>query len=158
MEIKVLEKSEYPAALYLIRETFDKFVAGYYSEEGVNNFKARFSSPEVFYDAVVYGAFSDDGELAGVMAAVNDLAHIIAFYVKEKYQKQGVGKGLFERLAEDSGNSYVTVNASPYAVGIYRKLGFIDAGETEDRDGIIFTPMMKALYGITGGEEKRSGE
>lgn len=150
MEIKVLEKSEYPAALYLIRETFDKFVAGYYTEEGVKNFKARFSTPEVFDDAVVYGAFSEEGELAGVISAVNDLAHIIAFYVKEKYQKRGVGKALFERLASDSENSYVTVNASPYAVGVYRKLGFIDAGETEDKDGIIYTPMMMALYGVSG--------
>ena len=151
MEIKVLEKSQYPAALYLIRETFDKFVAPFYTDEGVETFKARFSSPEDFDDAVVYGAFDENGELAGVLIAVNDLAHIVAFYVKEKFQKRGVGKALFERLSDDSNNSYVTVNASPYAVEIYRKLGFIEAGETEDRDGIVFTPMMKALYWVTNG-------
>lgn len=151
MEIKVLEKSQYPSALYLIRETFDKFVAPFYTEEGVKTFKARFSSPEDFDDAVFYGAFDECGELAGVLGAVNDLAHIIAFYVKEKFQKRGVGRALFERLSDDSNNSYVTVNASPYAVEIYRKLGFIEAGETEDREGIIFTPMMKALYGVTNG-------
>ena len=86
-----------------------------------------------------------------MLIAVNDLAHIVAFYVKEKFQKRGVGKALFERLSDDSNNSYVTVNASPYAVEIYRKLGFIEAGETEDRDGIVFTPMMRALYGVTNG-------
>src|SRR5699024_11434261 len=74
---------------------------------------------------------SDLGELAGVLIAVNDLAHIVAFYVKEKFQKRGVGKALFERLSDDSNNSYVTVNASPYAVEIYRKLGFIEACETD---------------------------
>lgn len=138
-------------ALRLIRETFSKFVAPYYTEEGVKEFVRSHSDVGDFDDAVFYGAFDVNGELAGVIAAVNDLSHIVAFYVCEKFQKQGVGRALFNRLAEDSMNSYVTVNASPYALEIYRRLGFVEAGETVDDRGMVYTPMMCVLRGIKQG-------
>ena len=43
--------------------------------------------------------------------------------------------------ATEEGIDMLTVNASPYAVGFYHKMGFTDLrGETE-ADGIRFTPM-----------------
>ena len=146
MEIRVLEQTELDDALRPIRETFREFVAKYYTEEGANRFLDYFSDAENFEEDVFYGAFDVNGELAGVIGATNGLSHIIAFYVRKKFMKKGVGKALFNRLSEDSENSYVTVNASPYAVGIYEKLGFIEAGETQDDEGKIYTPMMCVFH------------
>lgn len=146
MEIRVLEKRELEDALSLVRETFTQFVAKYYTEEGVSNFLRYFSDVENFEEDVFYGAFDVSGELAGVIGATNGLSHIVAFYVRKKFMKKGVGKALFNRLYEDSENSYVTVNASPYAVGIYEKLGFIEAGETQDDGGKVYTPMMCVFH------------
>ena len=37
----------------------------------------------------------------------------------------------------------MTVNAAPYALGFYHKLGFQDTGMEETNDGIRFTPMKR---------------
>ena len=39
----------------------------------------------------------------------------------------------------------VTVNASPYGVEFYHRLGFRDLRPQEKRDGIIYTPMEFVL-------------
>lgn len=145
MKIEILSKDRLDGALELIRETFSQFVAPYYTQEGIHSFIKYHSDKSNFDDAVFYGAFDDSGELAGVLGATDDLAHIIAFYVSRKYQKQGVGSALFKRFAEDNNNAYVTVNASPYATAVYEKLGFIEAGEMQDDGGKVFTPMMCVL-------------
>ena len=39
----------------------------------------------------------------------------------------------------------VTVNSSPYAVGFYKKLGFVPLGPEKQADGIRFTPMRLSI-------------
>jgi predicted GNAT family N-acyltransferase len=43
------------------------------------------------------------------------------------------------------GVSYVTVNAAPYGVDFYHKLGFQDIRPEEEKDGITYTPMKFVL-------------
>lgn len=142
MNIGIIEKDRLKEALALIRETFSEFVAPYYTEEGVDSFIKYHSDSSNFDEAVFYGAYDEDGELAGVLGATDDLSHIIAFYVKKNFQNKGIGSALFKRFCDDNSNAYVTVNASPYATAIYEKLGFIEAGEMQEIDGRLFTPMM----------------
>lgn len=146
MTVEIIPEERKAEALRLIRSTFSEFIAPYYTEEGVEKFIRLHSDVKNFEDAVFYGAFDVNGELAGVLGARDDLSHIIAFYVAKKFQKQGVGRSLFNRFSDDNENAYVTVNASPYAVEIYHSLGFIEAGETVDDDGMIYTPMMCVLH------------
>ena len=44
-------------------------------------------------------------------------------------------------LLTETGVSRVTVNASPYGVAFYHKLGFRDTGLEMQQSGIRFTPM-----------------
>ena len=39
-----------------------------------------------------------------------------------------------------------TVNSTPYAVPVYKKLGFIEADTKVERDGIAFVPMRLVLH------------
>lgn len=39
----------------------------------------------------------------------------------------------------------LTVNSSPYAVEIYKRLGFVSTDVMQEKDGIIFIPMKKCL-------------
>ena len=48
---------------------------------------------------------------------------------------------LFERMKQDHEAKEFTVNSSPYAVPIYRKLGFCDTDKEQTADGLVFTPM-----------------
>ena len=57
------------------------------------------------------------------------------------YQKQGIGKQLWEYLKENSSNDEFTVNSSPFAVPVYHKLGFVDTNTEQLTDGIRYTPM-----------------
>ena len=62
-------------------------------------------------------------------------------YEAPDYPPQGVGRALFERLLADSPRGALTVNSSPYAVEVYRALGFRKTAEEQSVDGIRFTPM-----------------
>jgi predicted GNAT family N-acyltransferase len=48
-------------------------------------------------------------------------------------------------VKEQNGQKRLTVNASPYGVGFYHRLGFRDLGSEKQQDGIIFTPMVLEL-------------
>jgi predicted GNAT family N-acyltransferase len=58
---------------------------------------------------------------------------------------QGVGRRLMEYVLDyvknEEGHKMLTVNAAPYAVGFYHKLGFVDTGTEQLSDGIYYTPM-----------------
>ena len=67
--------------------------------------------------------------------------HIADFFVKEEYQRKGHGRRLFDTMRCDYENQVFTVNSSPYAVEIYRKLGFMESDNEQIVDGLSFTPM-----------------
>ena len=57
----------------------------------------------------------------------------------------GIGRKLIyelRKLEKDMGGYRLTVNASPYAVEFYRKIGFVDTGAEQTKDGIRYTPML----------------
>jgi len=55
--------------------------------------------------------------------------------------QKGIGRKLFEYALEKSTGNKITVNSSPYAVEVYKKLGFVPNSGEQVVDGIRFTPM-----------------
>ena len=49
---------------------------------------------------------------------------------------------LFEAMKSDYKNKEITVNAAPYGVKIYKRLGFIPTDKEQTVDGLRFTPMV----------------
>ena len=86
----------------------------------------------------------DQGRIVG-MITLRDSKHISLLFVDEKYHRRGIGRALMKYLTEymvkEMGIRQVTVNASPYGVEFYHKLGFRDLRPEERKDGIIYTPM-----------------
>ena len=107
----------------LIWEVFQRFEAPEYAPEGIAEFRSFLSDKDALGRMVFYGAFREE-LLMGVLA-VRNLHHISLFFVKEEYHRQGVGKALFETMRRDHAGQCITVNASPDAVEIYRRLGFL---------------------------------
>ena len=100
LELRRLREEELRAALDLVWEVFEEEIKRSYSAEGINTFldfinyeamKERFDKEELTF----WGAFED--ELIGMMAVRPD-GHITLFFVKKKYQGQGVGKALFQMV------------------------------------------------------------
>lgn len=67
--------------------------------------------------------------------------HIGDFFVKSDYHRKGVGRDLFETMRRDYDLQEFTVNSSPYAVKIYKYLGFIPVDVERTVNGLRFTPI-----------------
>ncbi|MDH6366671.1 MULTISPECIES: GNAT family N-acetyltransferase [unclassified Breznakia] len=140
MEIKKIDAVQIPNAIDLIWETFLQFEGPDYSKEGIQWFKDYIDNKEIMTSVEFWGAYNQD-ELQGVIATRNNRKHICFFFVKAKYHKQGIGRKLWEYIRDESKSEVITVNASPYAISIYHKLGFVDVADEQVTNGIRFTPM-----------------
>lgn len=139
MEIQKVDSLD-PKALGLIRRTFLRFEAPDYVEEGVNTFLAFLDDPEQMKQLIMFGAFVKN-ELVGVIAVNLDFNHICLFFVEENFQRQGIGRKLWEHVLSLSHAITITVNSSPYAVDVYHRLGFCDLDKEQLTDGMRYTPM-----------------
>lgn len=140
MNIRVLRQSEWKEAAALVWETFLLFEAPDYSPEGVETFRRFIEDQQNLHALKIYGAF-DGGCLCGVAAVRKGGNHIALLFVRKEFQGRGIGQRLLQRIRKELPHSSVTVNSSPFAVGFYRRMGFIAAGDEQTADGIRFTPM-----------------
>ena len=141
MEIRPLELSEIDIAVQLIWDVFMQFEAPDYMQEGIDTFWEFIHNREVIASRQLWGAFDED-TIVGAIVFEAARSHINCFFVKAGYQKQGIGKKLWESVKNTNSVDTVTVNSSPYAVEIYHKLGFEDTDCEQLRNGIRYTPMI----------------
>ena len=141
MEIRFLASEETAEALALAWRVFMRFEAPDYSAEGVESFRRTIGDAGFTARIRFYGAFKG-GTLIGMIATRSEGSHTALFFVEEAYHRQGIGRRLFEAILPDVPGEAVTVNASPYAVPVYRRLGFAALNEEQVTDGIRYTPML----------------
>ena len=140
MEIKKLLQSEKVDAINLIWNVFLEFEAPDYIDEGINTFRDFINNEGAMNGLEIYGAY-ENRNLIGIIATRNEGNHIALFFVHGKYHRKGIGRKLFEVVLKDSTSESITVNSSPYAIGIYHKLGFVDTDIEQTKEGMRFTPM-----------------
>ena len=138
------KRQELASAVQLVHETFFRFVSPLYSAQGNETFM-RFNRYENIlsqYDHGIlhfWGCF--DGEkLVGVIC-IREWGHICMLFVDGDYHHRGIARRLFETakkacLQENAALSAITVNASPYAVGAYKRLGFVAMDCEQFADGM----------------------
>lgn len=149
--IRLLRENEYEAAKALIRRVFDAYIAPDYSQEGVDHFYAFLHAiggpvQEGETPLQLFGYFMRN-TLVGVIGT-RDCTHICLLYVAPEYHRRGIARALFQIVRQDAVAAeaeYITVNASPYGVPAYERLGFVAMGPEEERNGIRYTPMQYAL-------------
>lgn len=148
-ELSTVDVSVYCA---LIREVYNEFVAPDYPEEGNLHFYT-FITKDAVLERICKGNLTlcakINGEMAGV-CAFRDGTHMSTLFVRKKYHRRGVAGALLRKALEMLAEQYpdadrLTVNSSPYARGIYKKLGFVPTAERQQKDGIIFYPMEYKL-------------
>jgi len=141
MLIRPIEEAEQLTAIDLIWGTFLEFEAPDYTEEGVQEFKKFIDDEYLFERLEFFGAFEDD-VLKGVIAARNGIEHIALFFVPAQFQRQGIGRAMWQHMLAKSTFDAITVNSSPFAVPIYKRLGFVEIAPQQETNGIIFTLMQ----------------
>lgn len=148
IEIRIIDYINISLAMNLIEECFDQFIAPDYSDKGIRTFKESFIHNPKFIDKFsdgrerMYGAYSNNNLVGCVSISIHN--KISCVFVKGEFHRKGIGTMLFDTIIKElKGNNqtYITLNASPYAVPFYHTIGFEDIGPEDDFEGIRYTPM-----------------
>ncbi len=139
--VRELQPAEWDAALALVMRVFLEFEATDYGEAGVAEFQKSLADPAYLAMLRLYGAW-EGGKLAGVMATRSGGSHIALFFVEAAFQRRGIGTALFRQVCRDCPDGQLTVNASPYAVPVYARLGFTATAQEQATNGLRYTPMV----------------
>lgn len=145
VQVRTLENRETTEALALVWDVFLQFEAPDYSQEGIDAFRQSIYDPEYEKKLTLYGAFQDE-KLVGVLATRSGGSHIALFFVRREYQRQGIGRKLFETAVKNNKSGEITVHSSPFAVPVYEKLGFAATDREQIVTGIRYLPMKIRLY------------
>lgn len=137
--VRTLAPAEYPEALELCWRVFLEFEAPEYPAEGVAAFRASLDDEERKRTLRFYGAFVGE-TLVGVLC-MRPPQHIADFFVDAAWHRRGIGRKLFMAMRRDYTRQVFTVSASPYAVEVYRRLGFVPTDTEQLTDGLRYTPM-----------------
>ena len=151
-QIRSAYRDEWDDAMALAWKTFLKIEADIYTTEGVRNFE-DFITDTTLHNMFVMGVYQMfvalDGKKIVGMITLRNSSHISLLFVDEGYHRKGIGRALIayiqKYLLSEMGIGRVTVNAAPYGVDFYHKLGFRDLGPEEEKDGIKYTPMEFVL-------------
>jgi len=147
-----LGKSEITEFHELVKNVYGEFVSPDYSEEGNRTFYSYIDPLEIgkrleagnwFY------ACKSGGKIVGALE-VRNKNHISLLFVDKRHQKQGISEALLERYFDDlkkeeAGVGFIEVNSSPYAKIIYKNLGFYEASDLQEKNGIKFYYMKMDL-------------
>jgi len=90
-----------------------------------------------------YFVCEDGGVLCGVIG-LKEKTHIYHLFVKADCHQQGIARKLWDYARADVDGRVFTVNSSAFAIPVYRRLGFVQAGEVTRQDGLEFMPMEYA--------------
>jgi Acetyltransferases len=136
----------------LVKRVYDEFIAPDYSEEGSLSFY-NWINPQAIaqrqqsHNNLIMAC--DKSKLVGVIE-MRDCNHICLLFVDKLYQHRGLAKRLLAMVIEKIklqaiNMDKITVNASPYAIPVYRKLGFIETDVLREESGIKYLPMEKII-------------
>ena len=152
--VKEVVAEDVERALDLVNRVFSEFVAVDYAEQGKSTFESYLKSKLREVSASLASgdkkmwAYYQGDEILGVIAT-QGISHISLLFVEKAYHRQGIARQLFDVVREELRRhehvTQMTVNSSPYALETYARLGFTKTGERQEKDGIIFIPMMRPL-------------
>lgn len=150
MEIRKATIEDAPAISELIRPLAEQYIAHEFSPEGAANLLASME-PEAIEGYLAsgyeYHVAEEEGELAGVVG-VRDNSHLYHLFVADDFGGRGLARrlwGVARDACRQAGSvGEFTVNSSRFAVGMYRKLGFVETGPPETRQGVTSIPMKWA--------------
>ena len=147
-----IEPGEEHTVIDLVARSFRKFVASDCSREGVEEF-FKYAQADSLYIRTKTGhdvlVAEIHNQIVG-MIEVRDYEHISMFFVEETFHNSGIVKELLRRSLEVCRSNVpdlcrLSVNASLYAVRIYRHLGFRRKAPQQLEKGIRFVPMVLEL-------------
>lgn len=150
--IRWAKREEWPETMDMVWKTFLEYDSGDCSPEGIERFRS-FITDERLEQAFAEGKYqlllALDGDRVIGVGSLRAINHLSLLFVDGAYHHKGIGRALIEALCDylknELGERYVSLQASPYAVGFYKKLGFIQIKTLSDTPGIPVVPMEKVF-------------
>ncbi|MGI6664979.1 MAG: GNAT family N-acetyltransferase [Christensenellaceae bacterium] len=151
-EIRFLTSKDLPAALALVEHVFMLYEAPDYTQEGVQEFLSFISLPRIQQklqqkEMFFLGCFTEN--ILSAVLGFTPPGHINLLFTHEKFFRQGIARRLLSKIEnfakEEYAAPYLTVNASPYAIEAYKRLGFLPTDVIKTVNGITFLPMQKTI-------------
>ena len=147
------KEEDWEEAMGLAFRTFRKYVEPDYPKEGADNFIDFISDPHLFNmfrigEYHLWVARDDEEDEIIGMGSIRSGNHISLLFVDEKWHKKGVGKQIMKKMEDfvrEGGRDKITVNASPYGIPFYHRIGFEDTSGQILSGGMYMTPMEKRV-------------
>jgi len=147
-QIRKAQVSDWEPAMELAFRVFLKYEAKEYGPEGIKSF-SEFVTDEMLKKLFLQGNYllfvAVEGENIIGLISLRSGNHISLLFVDADYHRCGVGTSLIKYLQSyllmHTKYQKMTVNAAPYGIPFYHKLGFKDTGCETRKEGIIYTPM-----------------
>lgn len=147
-QIRKAQPADWEPSMELAFRVFLKYEAMEYGPEGIRSF-AEFVTDETLKQLFLQGNYllfvAVEGEKIIGLISLRSGNHISLLFVDEEYHRRGVGTALIKYLQSymlfHTKQQKMTVNAAPYGIPFYHKIGFRDTGMETKKDGIIYTPM-----------------
>jgi GNAT superfamily N-acetyltransferase len=137
---------------HLVHRVFDEFVAPHYVQKGIQEFR-KYVDPLALQQRsreshFVLVATSPD-QMVG-MIEMRSHSHVSLLFVDQQFQGKGISRELLHRALTICRRhrpdlAQVSVNSSPNAVPIYKRLGFVPWSPEQTVNGIRFVPMLLDL-------------
>ena len=130
----------------LVEKVFHELVAPDYGPEGIQEF-FRFANPKAMAERAgpeQVIVVAEQGSDPVRMIEMRGYDHIALLFVSRR--RQGIAKELLCLAVQECRRRKpelrrISVNSSPFAEPIYRRMGFTATGPVEEKNGILFVPM-----------------
>jgi GNAT superfamily N-acetyltransferase len=143
----IIRKTAHHFTVQLCRRELEAYLLGF----APDSIRRRITSPRYVYVVSEYG----NGRGISGVAGLKDCSHLLHFFVAPEFQRQGIGRELWEAVKSQAllfGNTRgFTVNATSFAVPVYERFGFRAGGDRIIAGSIAYTPMRLVLTNATGG-------
>lgn len=151
LRIRAAVPEDSEGASKLICELVEKFIARELSSQGRVYLLSTITADAIslnMQSGYRYHVAEVNGLLTGVIA-VRDNSHLYHLFVAEQYHRKGIAKKLWQHAMNeclrDGNTGEFTVNSSAYALGVYKKLGFVAQSGPREKHGVVFYPMKLTL-------------
>ena len=150
--INKIQKGDEHEISAMVKRVFEDFVASDYTSDGRRRY-LEFINPSTIYSRNFCGdshtlVCRAGDRIVGILE-IQGWKHILLLFVDSEFHGRGIARELLGRAIkfskEKAESKAVTVNASPYAEPIYKKLGFVPLATQTVKDGIKYTPMRLDL-------------
>lgn len=142
-------QEEWTEVIGLVWKVFMEFEADDYEEEGIESF-CSFITDNTLYRMFQTGSYQVmvavyHQKIIGMIGLRSNI-HISLLFVEPAYHRNGIGRSLIQfashYLLSEFGADRLTVNASPYGLAFYERMGFQPTGVETTCEGIRYTPMI----------------